>query len=99
MFSNSVDSIGRNIRIFNKVGQAYGYLTDNAYIVDFKNGVEFLLSAVIYVNDNQIFNDDKYEYDEIGFPFLANLGKVIYEYELKRNKKFSPDLSKFNLMF
>ena len=99
MFSNSVDSIGRNIRIFNKVGQAYGYLIDNAYIVDFKNGVEFLLSAVIYVNDNQIFNDDKYGYDEIGFPFLANLGKVLYEYELKRDKKFSPDLSKFNLMF
>lgn len=79
--------------------QAYGYLIDNAYIADFKNGVEFLLSAVIYVNNNQIFNDDKYEYDEIGFPFLANLGKVIYEYELKRDKKFPSDLSKFILMF
>ena len=99
MFGNSNDSINRNIRIFNKVGQAYGYLIDNAYIADFKNGVEFLLSAVIYVNDDQIFNDDKYEYDEIGFPFLSNLGKVIYEYELKRYKKFPPDLCKFNLMF
>ncbi len=99
MFSNANDSINRNIRIFNKVGQAYGYLIDNAYIADFKNGVEFLLSAVIYVNDDQIFNDDKYEYDEIGFPFLSNLGKIIYEYELNRDKKFTPDLSKFNLMF
>jgi hypothetical protein len=53
------------------------------------------LSAVIYVNEDQIFNDDKYEYDQIGFPFLSNLGKVIYDHELKRKRKFEPDLSKF----
>ena len=29
------------VRIFNKEGDAYGFLTDVAYIVDFKNGVEF----------------------------------------------------------
>jgi len=49
--------------------------------------VEFLLSAVIYVNEDEIFNDDKYEYDEIGLPFLANLGRVIYKYELERKSR------------
>jgi hypothetical protein len=34
-----------NIRIFNKEGDAYGFLTDVAYIVDFKNNIEFFLSA------------------------------------------------------
>lgn len=91
--------IPNNIRIFNKVGQAYGYLIDNAYIVDFDAGVEFLLSAIIYVNKDEIFNDDRYEYDTIGFPFLKNLGQLIYEYEKTRPKKFKPDLSEFKFVY
>lgn len=99
MFWNENDSLYKDVRIFNKVGQAYGYLIDNAFVVDFKNKIEFLLSAVIYVNDDEIFNDDKYQYEEIGFPFLSNLGKIIYQYELSRQKKFLPDLSKYDLNF
>jgi hypothetical protein len=97
MFGDSRQPIPRHIRIFNKVGQAYGYLTDNAYIADFANKVEFLLAAVIYVNEDQIFNDDKYEYDTIGMPFLANLGRVIYEYEKTRPRRFAPNLEKFKM--
>lgn len=96
MFGTSNDTIPRNIRIFNKVGNAYGYLIDNAYIVDFDKNIEFFLSAVIYVNSDGIFNDNKYEYDQIGFPFLANLGKLLYEYELTRKRTNTPDLSKFS---
>ena len=84
-----------NLRIFNKIGDAYGFLQDIAYVVDFENGVEFLLSASIYCNSDGIFNDDKYDYDTIGFPFLKHLGEVIYQYELSRPKKFKPNLSKF----
>jgi len=86
-----------NIRIFNKVGWAYGFLTDVAYIVDFEAGVEFFLSATICVNENGIFNDDTYEYESVGLPFLANLGRVIYEHEKQRKRKRKPDLSKFNI--
>ncbi|GAB4476610.1 MAG: hypothetical protein OHK0057_25410 [Thermoflexibacter sp.] len=85
------------IRIFNKVGNAYGYLIDTAYIVDFENQIEFMLSAVIYVNENQIFNDGIYEYDSIGYPFLANLGRVIYEHELKRKRSHRPNLQKYQV--
>lgn len=95
MFGDSKQPISPNIRIFNKVGEAYGYLSDNAYIVDFENKVEFLLTAVIYVNADSIFNDDKYEYDTIGFPFLANLGRVIYDYEKTRPRKHVPNLEEF----
>lgn len=93
MFGDSKTRIPSHIRIFNKCGQSYGYLLDDAYVVDFENRIEFLLTAVIQVNENQIYNDDRYEYDEIGFPFLANLGRVIYELELKRPRKYLPDLS------
>jgi len=96
MFGDSKDTIPQNIRIFNKVGIAYGHIIDNAYIVDFDKGIEFMLSAVIYVNENEIFNDDKYDYDSIGFPFLAELGRIIYRHESNRIKNYLPDLSKFN---
>lgn len=86
-----------SLRIFNKVGDAYGFLTDVAYIVDFATGVEFMLSASIYCNSDGILNDDKYDYDSVGFPFLKHLGEVIYQYELNRKKKKLPDLSKFKI--
>ncbi len=89
------DPIPDNINIYNKVGWAYGTLTDCAYIVDIENGVEFFLSATILINENRIFNDGIYEYEELGLPFLSNLGKAVYQYELKRKRKYLPSLSKF----
>ncbi|MDX2417026.1 MAG: serine hydrolase, partial [Xanthomonadales bacterium] len=65
MYGGDAKTIPSHIRIFNKVGDAYGFLTDSAYIVDFKNNIEFILSATVYTNENQTFNDDTYEYDEI----------------------------------
>ncbi len=84
MFGDTKEPIPNSIRIYSKSGLAYGYLTDNAYIVDEQNAIEFFLSATVHVNENQIYNDDNYEYNEIGLPFLAKLGKVIYDYELNR---------------
>ncbi|MEL7448484.1 MAG: serine hydrolase [Pseudomonadota bacterium] len=94
MFGGTEQNIPDNIRIYNKVGNAYGFLTDAAYIVDFDAGVEFLLAATIYVNENQTFNDDQYEYDEIGLPFLRDLGQAIYQVELRRARPNRPDLSR-----
>jgi hypothetical protein len=85
-----------HIRIFDKIGDSYGYDVDNAYIVDFKNKVEFILTAVVQSNDDEIYNDNKYEYKTVCLPFMKNLGRVIYQYELKRQKKYLPNLSKFN---
>jgi hypothetical protein len=79
------------------VGDAYGFLTDAAYVVDFKNNIEFMLSATILCNSDGIYNDDQYEYETVGFPFMKNLGKVIYDYELHRPRKNAPDLSLFKI--
>ena len=86
MFGDTKKNIPENIRIYNKVGFAYGTLTDCAYITDTQNEVEFMLTATILVNKNGIFNDDTYEYDEIGIPFLAELGRQLYNYEMNREK-------------
>ncbi len=93
-YGSEAGKANRDIRIFNKVGDAYGFLIDAAYIVDYKNGIEFMLSAVIYCNSDGIFNDDKYDYDKVGLPFMKNLGKIVYDYErtrVRKNKQlFSP---------
>lgn len=96
---DSLAMINPNIRIFNKIGDSYGYDIDNAYIVDFKNKVEFILSAVIQSNDDEIYNDNKYEYKTVCLPFMKNLGQVIYQYELKRKKNYKPDLKKFKFRY
>ncbi|WP_066831378.1 serine hydrolase [Rufibacter ruber] len=93
------ERIPEHIRIFNKIGQSFGFLTDNAYVVDFENKVEFLLTATVHVNEDEIYNDGKYEYDTIGFPFLRDLGQVVYEHELHRKRKHQPDLSQFKLTY
>jgi hypothetical protein len=97
LFGDSRQRIPDHVRIFNKSGEAYGYLLDDAYVVDFEAGVEFLLTAVLQVNANQIYNDDQYEYEEIGVPFLARLGQAVYEYELGRERPRRPDLSRFQV--
>lgn len=63
--------------IHNKSGWAYGYLSDSAYIVDREQNREYIISAAIHVNANRTFNDDQYEYEEIGVPFLAELGRQL----------------------
>lgn len=87
MYGHSKARIPDNIKIYNKLGGAYGTLTDCAYITDRKNGVEFMLTATISVNRNGIFNDDDYEYDEIGIPFMAELGRELYALELERKRE------------
>ncbi len=81
-----------NIRILNIVGQAWGWLADCAYIVDFKNKTEFMLTAVIYNVTDGIIDPTHYHTKEIGFPFLTELGQLFYNYELTRQREYLPDL-------
>ena len=87
MFGDNKEDMPEHIKIYNKVGYAYGTLTDCAYILDSKNKVEFMLTATILVNKDGIFNDNIYEYDDIGIPFLAELGREIYTFELNNGKR------------
>lgn len=76
------------IRIFNVVGRAYGVLADCAYVVDYRNNSEFFLSAILYCNENDTLNDDTYEYETVGLPFLRELAAMIASYEKNRSKAF-----------
>lgn len=86
MYGDTKIPIPDHIKIYNKVGNAYGYLIDCAYIEDSVNDIGFFLSATIHVNSNKIYNDGKYEYEEVGLPFLAKLGRAMYAYEMSKKK-------------
>ncbi|RYY48977.1 MAG: hypothetical protein EOO06_08605 [Chitinophagaceae bacterium] len=88
-----------SVRIFNKTGTAYGQLTEAAYIVDYDKQIEFIVAATIDCNTDRIYNDDKYAYDSLGYPFLKNLGKLIYNYEVNRPRKNKPDLSSMKFSY
>jgi hypothetical protein len=88
-----------NIRTFNKTGTAYGYLIESAYFADYSNNIEFLVSAVIYCNSDGVFNDNKYDYALVGYPFFKQLGRAIYDHELKRQRKVPPDLTAFKFQY
>ena len=80
-FIHGMDTILNNtdIRVYNKIGQAYGTSTDSAYIKNYKEDVEFFLTATIYTNENKVINDNIYEYKETAIPFLSKLSKAIYK--------------------
>jgi len=89
LFGDSKGRLPSSFKYYNKVGYAYGTLTDTAYIVDSQNNIEFMITATILVNENEIYNDDLYEYGAVGIPFLSQLGREIYQLELQkiRNEK------------
>ena len=58
-----------------------------------------MLAVTIYVNKDGVVNDDKYEFDSVGWPFLYELGQTIYDYELKRKRNYKPDLSSFKIKY
>ena len=95
MYGDNSDKIPEHIKIFNKVGEAYGFILDNAYIIDTKNKVEFILTAVVYHNNNETMNDNNYEYESISIPFLAQLGRLVYGFEQNRTKEHLPVFDRF----
>jgi hypothetical protein len=94
-FGKDKSPIPSRFRIFNKTGWSYGFLIDGSYFVDYESGVEFFVSAVVYVNEDQILNDDKYETEEIGLPFFSELGDYLYQRELKRKKQIPANFEQF----
>jgi hypothetical protein len=78
--------INPELKIYNKYGDSYGFIIDNAYFKDSKNQVEFFLTAVVQSNEDEVYNDGIYEYESICYPFMKNLGQMLYNQELERHK-------------
>lgn len=79
-------------RVFNKVGLVGGWLTDVAYVVDYDTGTEFLLSATLYVGHR-----GRRGVEQVGMPFLAELGRLVLRHEQQRRKSNRPNLDDLRL--
>ena len=100
IYGSTVPTINQDtLRIFNIVGQAYGYVVDCAYIINQKTKTEFMLSAVIYCNEKNSFGTGAYEINSVGMPYLKELSLALYNYERNRKKKNLPNLTEFNFSF
>lgn len=69
------------LSVSGKSGMAYGSLSEVAYVVDRESGVECMLAASIRVNADGIYNDDRYEYDTVGIPFMAAWARAVLDVE------------------
>lgn len=98
-FQDSTHRMPSHVRVFNKVGWSYGFLTDVSYVMDTKNKVEYMLAATLYVNSDGIVNDGKYDYDNVGHPFFYQLGQTIYQYELNRPRTYKPNFSALEVKY
>ncbi|MDR1584251.1 MAG: serine hydrolase [Prevotellaceae bacterium] len=85
VFNDKLDD--PTIKIFNNSGKDAGFMIDNAYVIDTKNGVDFFLTVVIKCNKTDILGDEYYEYEKIGLPFMRNISKVVHKYAISKNKQ------------
>ncbi len=105
IFGDTIPAENSNdIRTIGKIGISYGFVTESAYIVDFRHHCDFFLSVSMYVNSDGIINDGKYEYDEIARPFFAQLSRILLEQivqenEVKKAKKAWGHFRKFQRLF
>jgi hypothetical protein len=66
-----------HLRVFDKIGRAYGFSIENAYVEDTRTGAGFFLAIVLYTNPDGVINDDSYAYETIAEPFLDAAGRAI----------------------
>jgi hypothetical protein len=71
-------------RIVNKVGRAYGFSIDNAWVEDRESGRGAFLGATVYTNSDGVLNDDRYDYEAVADPLLADLGEALGRWLLSR---------------
>jgi hypothetical protein len=98
-FQDSTHQLPAHIRVFNKVGWAYGFMTDVSYVIDTKNNIDYMLAATVYVNSDGVINDSKYDEESMGFPFFRELGKAVYQYELQRPRAQKPPLKMNGVLY
>ncbi len=87
------DTLNR-FRSLNIVGLSFGCVIDCAYLIDFKTGKEFVLTVGIYANKDEVINDSKYDYDNLAFPFMKDIGRLFMK-SVPENPEALPYLEHF----
>jgi len=91
------DSLKCQIRSFNVNAYSYGYIGDCAYICDYKHNIEYILVVYINTNKSQNILPENYNYEKVGIPYLKELSRTIYDFELKRTRQKRANLDEFKI--
>ncbi|MDB4995750.1 MAG: uncharacterized protein JWM74_3182, partial [Myxococcaceae bacterium] len=83
-----------HFELYAKIGQAFGFLIANAYVVDKDTGRAFFLIASVYANPDETMNDDLYAYTQISFPVLADVGEAFSRYAFAAADATAPTAAK-----
>ena len=65
----------KDLLVENKVGWAYGFLSDMAHLK--QGNHECFVSCKMYLNRDGVLNDGQYEYESIGRPAMAEIGRLL----------------------
>lgn len=68
------------LRIYNKVGIASGFISDVSFFHNRSTGLKFYLSAAMMPKKDGIPDNGKYDYYSIGIPVFRKIGAMIYTY-------------------
>lgn len=68
------------LRIYNKVGIAGGFISDVSFFHDKRSGLKFYLSAAMLAKKDGVMDNGKYDYYDIGIPVFRKIGSMIYSY-------------------
>ncbi|MEM9696694.1 MAG: hypothetical protein AAGA56_29405, partial [Myxococcota bacterium] len=60
-----------------KSGAAYGFVVDNGYVVRSSPPQRIFVSAVVYADRDGTVNDDRYDYQSVSDPLMADLGRSV----------------------
>jgi hypothetical protein len=66
-----------DLTVHNKVGWAYGFLSDQAHLQ--RGAQQCWISCAMYLNSDGVLNDGAYDYERIGRPFMAQIGRLLLE--------------------
>src|SRR5262249_51386725 len=66
-----------SLKVYDKSGQAYGFVNDNAYVVDTRSNRGFFLAATVWADADGVLNDGKYDYATFSKPVLADIAELV----------------------
>jgi hypothetical protein len=70
------------LRIYNKVGIAGGFISDVSFFHDQQTGLKFYLSGAIMAKKDGIPENGRYDYYDIGIPVFRKIGEILFQYLL-----------------
>lgn len=86
-YANLQDSLGNRTPTWSKLGLSYGFASETALLQIPNTDQYFMLTASIYVNENDTVNDGIYEYETTARTAFETVARFLADFQLK-NVKF-----------